>query len=138
VAKSKPRGEIKPAGGTAQEKYVKAYNELPEIEQQAVTNPVINAIAVGGLAVMGVVAVPEVASTVEEVATSPTTIKTAIDIYNVGSKAAPLLPVTEGVLKGILNAPPDTPYLINNGNYITAVDFFNSLTTIYKDNVNTK
>jgi len=130
-----PKSEIV-AQTTADAK--KSFNSLSDFDKQMNQSLVVKSVGTGMLGTAAVIAAPEVASFAKEVATSPKTINTLLDIYNVGSKAAPLLPVGEGVLKAVLNAPPDTPYLINNEKYITTVDFFNSIATIYKDNIDTK
>jgi hypothetical protein len=134
-AQAQPRGTII---SQAKADALKSLNSLSSFDQQANQSVVTKAVGTGMIVTGAAIAAPEMASVATEIITSQTTIKAAIDIYNVSNKIAPLLPVGEGILKGILNAPPDTPYLINNDKYITTVDFFNSLTTIYKDNVNTK
>ena len=44
---------------------------------------------------------------------------------------------TEGIFKGVTNTPPDVnvPYLNNTPLYQTSSDFFNSITTIFMNNL---
>jgi len=139
TARSQPQGEIKPAGGTAQEQYVKRYNELPEIEQQAVTNPVFNATAVGGglvtaAVLTGAVAttaasdVTTAATTVDLTLTTTTTLKATAITFGVGA--------IEGGIKAYFNTPPDTPYLIPGPVFQNGSDAGNWTVTQFIDYLN--
>ena len=111
TAQSQPRGEIKPAGGTAQEKYLKAFNDLPEIERQAITNPVFNATAAGGLVTVAAAATPVLISTAST--TANTTALLATDIITKSTAYTFMAGAAEGIIKGVTSTPPDVtiPYL---------------------------
>ena len=137
TAQSQPRGEIK-STGTAQEKYVKAYNELPEIIQQAVTNPVFNATAAGGVIVTAGV-LTGVAATSVSVDITPLIYKSAqIAIENphmtqsvVGVGIGLTVSAISGQMQDVPSFTTGLPWVDNASQItqtvMTSVDFFKSI-----------
>jgi len=131
TAQSQPKGEIKAAQTTAQ----KSYNSLSDFDKQALQSPVINSVAVGGLVTMAVVAAPLVATTAET--TINTTAIAATNIIESSVVSTVAAGAIEGIFKGVTNTPPEitVPYLNSTPLYQTSSDFFNSLATIFMNNL---
>jgi len=131
VSRSQPKGEIKASQTNAE----KSYNSLSDFDKQALQSPVINSVAVGGLVTMMVVATPVVTTTVET--TIKTTTLTGTNIIESSVVSTFAAGATEGIFKGVTNTPPDVnvPYLNNTPLYQTSSDFFNSITTIFMNNL---
>jgi len=84
---------------------------------------------------MAVVAAPVVATTAET--TINTTAITATNVIESSVVSTVAAGALEGILKGVSNTPPEVtiPYLNSTPLYQTSSDFFNSLTTIFRNNV---
>ena len=84
---------------------------------------------------MAVVAAPVVATTAET--TINTTAITATNVIESSVVSNVAAGAIEGIFKGVSNTPPEVtiPYLNNTPLYQTSSDFFNSITTIFMNNL---
>jgi len=99
------------------EKTLKATADNPITQLE--TSPVIQGAAVGTLTAMGIIAAPTVIPAVQA---TGTIISTAIETTTAMSLTAGAI---DGVVKSVLNAPPDTPYIITNPAFQISSDITN-------------
>ena len=99
------------------EKTLKATADNPITQLE--TSPVIQGTAVGTLTAIGIIAAPTVIPAVQA---TGTIISTAVETTTAISLTAGAI---DGVVKSVLNAPPDTPYIITNPAFQISSDITN-------------
>ena len=131
-AQSQPKGEIKDAN---QEKFKEMHNEAMNdpIKKQCLTDPTLQ------LSSIAILAGPEaIVSTANKAyLTLNTTAITATNVIESSVVSNVAAGAIEGIFKGVSNTPPEVtiPYLNNTPLYQTSSDFFNSITTIFMNNL---